>query len=86
MSYEYRGSKSGEADPWAAPKPEPKPKPVKRVPQRTRKTLTPCGTKSAHKRHIYKGEKPCEPCKAAKREYDRMWRAGISPSAQEEAA
>ena len=86
-AYEYKGTQRGEADPWiepeppVAPKPTPKPKPAKRVPQRARKTVQHCGTKAAHKRHIYKGEEPCDPCREAKAIYDRTWRAGQVPSA-----
>jgi hypothetical protein len=30
--------------------------------------LKPCGTLSAYKRHLYRGEKPCDACKAANTE------------------
>lgn len=77
--YQYRGKLRGVNDPWSteeATKPEPKPKSVKRKPQKPRKDHAPCGTKAAHKRHVYNGETPCGPCREAKAEYDRRWRAG----------
>jgi hypothetical protein len=80
MGYQYRGKLRGEADPWNTPepesKPDPKPQPVKRKPQKPRKDAAQCGTKSGHKRHQRLGEPACGPCKAAKADYDRDWRAG----------
>jgi hypothetical protein len=40
----------------------------------TRK-LQPCGTRAAYARHLYKGEEPCDACKAA-----NVIRANSSPS------
>jgi hypothetical protein len=78
--YKYRGELRGQIDSWTPPeltsKPDPKPRPVKREPHKPRtprKDAAPCGTTSAYKRHQRRGEDPCEPCKAAKREYDKQW-------------
>ena len=55
-----------------------KKKPVKRRRAKAKQTgpkpegLMPCGTTAAYVRHIANGEKPCEPCAAAKAHYDRV--------------
>lgn len=33
-----------------------------------------CGTPSGYTSHYYHGERPCEACKDAHREYRRAWR------------
>lgn len=33
--------------------------------------LKPCGTPAAYARHLYHGEEPCTPCRAAASEYTR---------------
>ena len=44
------------------PTPKPAPKPVKEP-----RKLAPCGTRAAYRRHHYRGETPCQPCKDAER-------------------
>jgi hypothetical protein len=39
----------------------------------TARELQPCGTPAAWKRHRRNGEDPCDPCKAARRAYNRRW-------------
>lgn len=73
MGYQYKGNKTGERDPWVNP-----PRREQNRHPSPSTAVAECGTKSGHKRHIRKGEKPCEPCKAAKREYDRLWRKGLT--------
>lgn len=34
-----------------------------------------CGTNSGYTAHQTRGEKPCDACATAKREYDQRWRA-----------
>ena len=34
-----------------------------------------CGTTSGYSAHQKKGEKPCDACALAKKEYDKRWRA-----------
>lgn len=34
-----------------------------------------CGTTSGYTSHQHKGEKPCDACATAKREYDQRWRS-----------
>ncbi|MCP2339213.1 hypothetical protein [Actinomadura rupiterrae] len=35
------------------------------------RTLQPCGTRAAYKRHKRRGEQPCEPCRQANAAYIR---------------
>ena len=36
--------------------------------------MKPCGTATAYKRHLSHGERPCEPCTEAVREYNNALR------------
>ena len=38
------------------------------------KTLQPCGTPAAYRRHYDRGEKPCDPCAQAKRDHSQKQR------------
>lgn len=42
--------------------------------------LMPCGTPAAARRHYLRGEKPCEACLKAQREYWKAWHSVKSPS------
>jgi hypothetical protein len=44
-----------ETDSWDLPEPG------------TGRSLQPCGTPAAYERHLYRNEKPCEPCLASRR-------------------
>lgn len=46
-----------------------------------RRVLEPCGTTAAAARHYAAGEKPCEACRQANREYQRSRRASRRASA-----
>ena len=39
------------------------------------RVLKPCGTLAAYQRHYRRSEEPCDPCRAARSEYDRVRRA-----------
>ena len=45
------------------------------------RTLNPCGTQAAYKRHKAHGEQACEPCNQARRDYDTNLRRtkGVKP-------
>lgn len=45
------------------------------------RTLKPCGTPAAYERHLYRGEKPCEPCLESRRR-GRNPRAGRTALAE----
>ncbi|UJQ87140.1 hypothetical protein SEA_BAILEYBLU_1 [Arthrobacter phage BaileyBlu] len=45
--------------------------------------LRPCGTYAAYRRHLRRGEEPCEPCKQAARDQTNE-RNGLRPRAEEE--
>ena len=64
--YQYRGKRSGAADPWqqTSPPRQEDPKPAK-APE----PLKPCGTNAAYVRHRARGEQPCAECTLARREY-----------------
>ena len=53
------------------------------VPRKPR-TLKPCGTVAAYRRHTRHGEEPCDACKAAKSRYEK--RNLVSPQVRREAA
>lgn len=46
-------------------------------PQPYQRPLKPCGTRAAYQRHLSLGETPCEPCREARRSYEkaRGWAA-----------
>lgn len=46
------------------------------------RTLQPCGTYAAYRRHLRKGETPCDLCKQASRDQNNE-RAGLLPRAKE---
>lgn len=59
-----------------------KPKRVRERKPKTPRTphpLQPCGTKAAHQRHLAHDETPCDPCKTAKANYSKEWRANHKP-------
>lgn len=48
--------------------------PERRVVPRPNPRTARCGTPSGYRRHQLDGEKPCDACATAKREYDMDWR------------
>lgn len=53
-----------------AVRPSPR-RPVVREPHPAHPALAPCGTRSAYKRHLRRGEVPCRACTTAHSDYDR---------------
>lgn len=45
--------------------------------------VAPCGTSAAYTAHRKRGEKPCEPCMEARREYMRTWEPVYRAKAKE---